>query len=690
MKKLPLLGYGVAVLSSALAVALTQALAPWVEPALFTLLFAAVMVSAWRGGRGPGLLATLLCALGGLYLFLQSPNVAAYSSAPGILLRLALFVGVCGLITSLTDHLRAARQQAERLSGEQAARREAETLRQQSEEALATLDGFLTSSPIGFGLWDRDLCCLRINAALSALGDGATPPEKHLGRPLQDVLPPLASVLEPQIRQVFVTGDSLLNLEVGSETRTFLASYFPVRHGDGQVFGVGAALRDVSERKQAEAERERSRQRWHFLAEASIALSSAALDYEATLERVARLAVPLLADYCLVDIVGDDGFIRRLAVAHADPAEEALAQELRRYPPHPTGSQGVPKALRTRQPEIYADITEADLANLARSEPHLHVLRRLGPRSGMTVPLFVGESGRALGALSFAYTGRSGRRHTPDDLALAEDLARRAALALDNARLYHAQQTIAQTLQQSLLPPLLVEVPHIEVAACYHPVGAGVEVGGDFYDLFESRNGAWDVVLGDVSGKGPEAAAVTALVRYAARAAAMRLSEPGQILSLLNDAVCRQTSGERFCTMAYLCLEPPARRGAVAHLTVGVAGHPLPLLVRKKGTVEAIGQPGMVLGAVPDLPFGDESADLFPGDSLVLYTDGVIEARRPRGEGGSGGGDLYGEERLAALLRSCAGLTAQALLKRVESDVMAFQSNDPADDIAILVLRVPE
>jgi signal transduction histidine kinase/DNA-binding response OmpR family regulator len=202
------------------------------------------------------------------------------------------------------------------------------------------------------------------------------------------------------------------------------------------------------------ARAEASRKRAAFLAEASAVLASS-LDYQATLDRLARLAVPALADWCVVDMWADDGTIRQLAVAHPDPAKVALAWDLdRRYPDNPQAAEGVPKVLRSGQPELYTEISDDLLRAVARNGEHLEIVRRLGLVSGMIVPLIA--HGRPLGALSFG-TAESARRFGPDDLALAEDLARRAALAVDNARLYREAQE-ANRLKDEFLATLSHEL----------------------------------------------------------------------------------------------------------------------------------------------------------------------------------------------------------------------------------------
>ena len=213
---------------------------------------------------------------------------------------------------------------------------------------------------------------------------------------------------------------------------------------------------------------------------------------------------------------------------------------------------------------------------MTEDERHLELVLELGMRSAMTVPMTA--RGDTVGAMTFV-TGPSGRRFDQRDLELAEELARRCATAVENARLYGERAYIARTLQESLLPSELPEIPGIETAARFRPTGEGNEMGGDFYDLFQRRRG-WTVVIGDVCGKGPDAAAVTALARYTLRAAAMRERLPSRGLHVLNEALLRQRADRRFCTVAYAYLE--STEGGV-RLGFASGGHPLPLLVRPDG-----------------------------------------------------------------------------------------------------------
>jgi serine phosphatase RsbU (regulator of sigma subunit) len=464
----------------------------------------------------------------------------------------------------------------------------------------------------------------------------------------------------------------------------------PIRGKDGAYYGRVWYFHDVTERKWAEEAQ-------RFLAEAGAMLSSS-LDYQGTLTRVTRLVVPHLADWCTVDVVDDeDGSIRRLAVAHEDPHKVQLAYELeRRYPPDPETPYGVPQVLRTGRPELAPEIPESLLDKAAVDGEHREILRGLGLKSYIIAPLVA--RGRTLGAITLA-SSESGRRYGAADLELAEELARRAALAVDNARLYSGRSKIARTLQGSLLPSRLPDVPGVEVGLRYLPAGE-VDVGGDFYDLFDARveaqdgdidssrpsGSAWGVVIGDVCGKGPEAAAVLALARYTIRAVAMHEKCPADVLAGLNEAMLRQRrerDDHKFCTVAYARLEPEVGEDGGARITVCRGGHSAPLLLKTDGSIRRIGESGRVLGVFDDSRLTHQEADLAPGDALVLHTDGVPEARSPDGT-------FFGEERIERILRSSVGLDASALAGRIESAVLEFQENGSRDDVAILVLRVPE
>jgi serine phosphatase RsbU (regulator of sigma subunit) len=307
---------------------------------------------------------------------------------------------------------------------------------------------------------------------------------------------------------------------------------------------------------------------------------------------------------------------------------------------------------------------------------HLDILLSLEPRSLICVPLLA--RGKIIGAVTLV-SSKPDRRYDEEDLMLAEDLAYRCAQAAENSRLYRDRSEIARVLQTSLLPPHLPEIPGVEVGAEYLPVGEANVVGGDFYDLINTVEDGWVCAIGDVRGKGVEAAAVTALARYTIRAVTMKDDRPSEVLAALNEAMLRQLPEDRFCTAACIRLEPENGSAGVG-LDIARAGHPAPLLLRPGGPVEEVGCSGRVLGVFDDAELRDTSLRLMPGETLVLYTDGVTEARSPDG-------DFFGEDRLRKLLGSCSGYDAATLAARIKDVILDFQEGYPRDDLAVLVLR---
>jgi PAS domain S-box-containing protein len=443
----------------------------------------------------------------------------------------------------------------------------------------------------------------------------------------------------------------------------------PIRDHDGNVIMAINVIEDITTHKRAELAQ-------RFLARSGEVLASS-MDPDELLAEVANLAVPEVADWCGIDLLTAGGKLERKALAHSDPSVLERALRLsERYPPDPNAPAGSYQVARTGQPELYPDIPDELLREAAVDEEHYNEIVAIGMRSAIIVPMTT--RGRTLGVISFV-TGMSGRRFDQQDVELAQELARRCATAVDNARLYRDRSYIARTLQESLLPVELPEIPGVETAARFRPTGEGNEVGGDFYDVFESGSrGGWTVVMGDVCGKGPDAAAVTALARYTLRAAAMREQLPSRSLFMLNEALLRQRNDRRFCTVAYAHIEK-LDEGARAGLSTG--GHPLPLLLRADGGVEAVGAPGTVLGIYRDPDLEDHAVMLAPGDSLVFYTDGVIESRMSTD-------GVLDERRLAELVSTCAGRGADAIAAAVEEAAVLSQQGRPKDDIAVLVLRV--
>jgi PAS domain S-box-containing protein len=451
------------------------------------------------------------------------------------------------------------------------------------------------------------------------------------------------------------------------------------RRMDGSTVPVlfAAAVIDEASRRWIgylldQTERKRDEAALMFLAEASDLLSQS-LDYQETLQRLAELVVPRLADWCSVAAVGDDGSIHNVAVAHSDPEKVALVRELeRQYPTDPEATTGEAAVIRTGRTEFLPSISDELLVAAAPDETVLGILRDLGLRSVITAPLTA--RGRTFGAISLVIA-ESGRSYTVADVELLEDLAHRAALAIDNARLFRERSAIADTLQASLLPPVLPEVPGFDVAAEYVPGGDGVEVGGDFYDLFSTGDGRWAVVIGDVCGKGAVAATLTGVTRHTARAAAVEDDDPVHVLESVNMALLRtETGGQlRFCTAVVGVLEP----GAPSVLSLARAGHPAPLVRRRSGRVEEIGDRGTLLGVYDDPELYQVAEPLRSGDLVVLYTDGVTDSWR------HAGGDI----RLVELLRSLPPDTPAAVAAQRIREGATRARGGIGDDMAVLVLR---
>jgi serine phosphatase RsbU (regulator of sigma subunit) len=436
---------------------------------------------------------------------------------------------------------------------------------------------------------------------------------------------------------------------------------------------IGNQIGQFMQRKQVEQELRESESRLEFLSEASRVLSSS-LDLGLVLQRVAQLAVPRVADWCAVELLQEDESVERVAVAHVDRTKAELAKEIReKYPVKVGGAYPVARVIQTGEPEVYPELPDELISEVASTVEHARLLRSLGHKSWMILPLRV--RGRILGALSLA-ASESDRRFDKEDLSLAHELADRAAVAIDNARLFSERTRTARTLQQSLLPPRLPKIPGFGLAARYHAAGITNEVGGDFYDVFRTGAKNWSVVIGDVCGKGPEAAAMTALARYTLRAAAMERRKPYRILRMLNDAILMEHANYQFCSSIFMSL----RLGGEAPVaTMSSGGHPLPLVLHNDGRVEPLGEFGTLLGLYPDIELKDYRLVLEPGDAILLYTDGLVEAR--------GDGEIFGEERLTLTLSSCVGRSAEEIAARLEKEVLGFQRGEPRDDIAYLVVK---
>jgi PAS domain S-box-containing protein len=441
--------------------------------------------------------------------------------------------------------------------------------------------------------------------------------------------------------------------------RIVKATAVPVREGEPRL--AVNVIEDVTEVKRAELAQ-------RFLAEASAVLASA-LDYEETLKRIAELAVPRLADWCGVTMPDEGEHLRSVAVAHSDPDKVAFARAYEeRYPTHPTSPTGSAQVLRDGSSQLINGITD-ELLDASIADPEQRAaLASVGMRAVMMVPMVAG--GRGIGVISMI-SAESGRAFAQADLELAEELGRRAGTAVENARLYRERSHIAATLQRGLLPEELPPIPGLRLASLYRPAGEENLVGGDFYDAFPTASG-WMLLVGDVTGRGAEAAALTGQARHTLRTAGMLLAEPLAALEQLNQALAQRAELTP-CTVALVHLAPDARTASII-----CAGHPQPLLVRG-GQVRAVGHFGPMLGAWVDSRWRVDRVDLLPGDVLVLFSDGVTDT--------VGAEERFGESRLFTTLRGVKD--AEEAVAAIDAALNHFQRGAQADDTAVLALDLP-
>jgi PAS domain S-box-containing protein len=420
-------------------------------------------------------------------------------------------------------------------------------LHDSAERSLSLLDTVFSTAPVGLALVDRDLRFVRVNETFAAFN--ARPVDALVGRAVAELPGEDAVARETVVsscRHVLATGEAVLDRELTRRPRAtedgprhWNCSFTAVTHPDGSITGVVVVVVDVTERRALLDAEHDARVRADFLARAG-AILDASLDYEETLRAVAQIAIPEVADWCAVSVLDDEGRLHEVAAAHVDDAQRELGHELnRRYPPDPDTARGTYGVARSGQTSYVREITDEMLVAGIPDPEQLELVRRLGLRSVIIAALKA--RGRTFGTLTLA-SAESGRLFEAADVQLAEELAARAGMAIDNARLYTERSRIAHTLQVKLLPERLPEIPGALMAARYRAAGELNEVGGDFYDVFRRSPTESVLVVGDVSGKGAEAAAVTALARYTLRAAALEEGPPSSALRRLNTAMTRRSS----------------------------------------------------------------------------------------------------------------------------------------------------
>ncbi|MFD0687513.1 SpoIIE family protein phosphatase [Actinomadura fibrosa] len=436
---------------------------------------------------------------------------------------------------------------------------------------------------------------------------------------------------------------------------------------DGARLGRLADELSLALEKARVGELERSWRGWlSFVAEASDLLAGT-LDQERTMALVAQLVVPRLATWCAVYTVTESEAADLAYVWHAD---ENRADGLRELLDHagaapPIDTPGPWGGFATAPEEV-----RAAAGDTADDQVYAFPLIARGRRIGTIV---IGRP--------------AGDRFPRSAVELAEELSRRAALAVDNARLFSAQTAMSSALQRSLLPPGIPEIPGLEVAVVYEPAGEGSEVGGDFYDVFASGPhpggpapaSRWRFAIGDVCGTGPEAAAVTGLARHALRILAAEDMSVPAVLGRLNRLILGEGERGRLLTLLHGEIAPrPRRDGVTIRLTS--AGHPPPLVLDPDGGVREAASPQPLLGVFDGVDFHTDTVELRRGEVLLCVTDGVTERR----SGGRLLGDGHGLERLLA---GCTGLSAGAVAARIQRAVRDFGPEPSNDDVALIVLR---
>lgn len=451
---------------------------------------------------------------------------------------------------------------------------------------------------------------------------------------------------------------------------------------------------DVTERRRLEEERriavageDRARQstravqrRMEMLARAA-SLVDAPFDLDATLQQVADLAIGSIAEWCTVDLVSD-GRIHHAAVAHRDPAMVEVARDIKERFPEDPDEPILQNLLRTLEPIFVPDFDEAILDHTVANEEHRRLLKQLALSSYLVVPLVARGKGVGIMVLVACH----GQQLDGEDVDLAVELGRRAGAAVDKARLYGELAETARVLQDSLLPTMLPHVPGLTLSAHYRSGANGAEIGGDYYDVFRTGRDRWWVVLGDVCGKGPGAAALTAAVRYTLHAIAADSDDPAVVLRRLNDILLANSAGTGYTTLVLVTFVSrplaTAQRGGdrePLELTLASGGHPPPLVRRADGSVYGVSSPGMIVGILPEFDAASVTVHLGPGETLLLYTDGATEAR-------THAGDELGETTLRRLLGADPCEPAGAVADRLAEDLLRLTRGILRDDLALLTL----
>ncbi|MFJ5727277.1 SpoIIE family protein phosphatase [Streptomyces paradoxus] len=556
---------------------------------------------------------------------------------------------------------------------------DATTVRQ-VERDLALSHSLVNQTPLGIAVFDNDLRWVGVNPALERIN--GVPEEAVLGRRVGEVLPDLdVAAIEARMRHVLETGRPLLDQQTVGRTaadvqdRAYSESYHRIEDTDGRVLGLAMAVLDVTERQQAAAEVAQARQHLSVIADAGMKIGTT-LDLQQTARELADVVVPHLADLAAVDVLesvvasgtimpvsgGAPAEFRALAVAAGYPTDAIHAAdpvgELATY----GSSRVITQVVRSARPVLVERVDGTMLRRLARDSRAALALHEAGAHSYLALPLVA--RGKVLGTLSL-YRTVNERPFDDRDRVLASELAARAAICIDNARLYGRERGTALTLQRSLLPSTPAEREGLDIAARYRP--ALSEVGGDWYDVLPLGPGRTGLIVGDVMGKGVQAAAIMGQLSTATRALARLDLPPAELLRHLDDIAGSLGDAIATCVYAVCDLE----RGTCE---LSSAGHLPPVLAGADGSAKLLDVPGGVPLGVGGVGFGTMEVELAPGSLLALYTDGLVENRSEPID--------TGLDTLTRLLGN-----AGPSLQRASDSLLSALSPEPDDDVALLLVR---
>jgi PAS domain S-box-containing protein len=555
------------------------------------------------------------------------------------------------LAAFITRRREEAQVRYDRADGERARQHLAEVVRGTQDAVLSKdLDGIVTS-------W---------NPAAERLYGYSE--EEAVGRHISFLIPSDHANEENEILRRVKAGERLETYETermradGARIAVSL-TISPIQIQSGLI-GASVIARDItSERRQRKGQ--------EFLLAATRLLDSS-LDPERTARTIVKTAVPELAEICVLDFLRDDGWFGDSIVAGVDSEAAARLERIRRESPlDPAGPHPVAQVFRARHPMVWRDLKAPNvIADVAQSDSHRQLMDDAGYNSAAVVELRA--RGRTVGVLSFLHASKD-LRYDPADLDFLTELADRAALVLDNARLYRERDLIARNLQLGLRPPQPAEVPGLGISVVFEAAGRGIEVGGDFYDVLPTEDGCW-LLIGDVAGKGSAAAGVSVAVRHSVRGLTREIDEPDEVLRRVNELLLTGDTLNDFATGVLVRLR---RRSSEWHLALASAGHPPAIIAGPGGSMQLGG--GSVLGAWEEAVVQRHEAALGTDDTLVLCTDGWLEAGPVAFHADS--------EALAALTDSLSALELDELTRQLRNDAVGRGSGELRDDLVVLAVR---